>query len=86
MYTKTYVKDFPGGTVDKNSPARAGDTSVIPGSGKSPHAKEQQSPWATTTESMLWSLQTTTTEARLAYSLCSAAREAIATSSLLTTS
>ena len=44
MYTKIYVKDFPGGTVDKNSPARAGDMSLIPGSGKIPHAKEQQSP------------------------------------------
>ena len=53
MYTKTYVKDFSGGTVDKNSPARAEDTSLIPGTGKSPHAREQQSPWAATTESML---------------------------------
>ena len=44
MYTKTYVKDFSGGTVDKNSPARAEDTSLIPGTGKSPHAREQQSP------------------------------------------
>ena len=53
MYTETYVKDFPGGAVDKNSPVGAGDTSLIPGSGKIPHAKEQQSPWAATTESML---------------------------------
>ena len=27
--------DFPGGTVDKNSPANAGDTGSIPGPGRS---------------------------------------------------
>ena len=28
------IKDFPGGTVDKNSPANAGNTSLIPGPGR----------------------------------------------------
>ena len=30
-----YIRDFPGGRVDKNSPANAGDTGLIPGSGRS---------------------------------------------------
>ena len=39
------VWDFPGGTVDKNPPANAGDTGSIPGLGRfhnygSPHALE----------------------------------------------
>ena len=28
------IKDFPGGIVDKNSPANAGNTSLIPGPGR----------------------------------------------------
>ena len=28
--------DFPGGSVAKNPPANAGDTGLIPGSGRSP--------------------------------------------------
>ena len=31
-----YIKDFPGGTVLKNSPANAGDTDSILGLGRSP--------------------------------------------------
>ena len=37
--------DFPGGTVDKNAPANAGDTGSIPDPGWSiPHAEEQLKP------------------------------------------
>ena len=32
---ETYLKGFPGGTVDKNPPANAGDTGLIPGPGRS---------------------------------------------------
>ena len=43
--------DFPGGTVVKNLPANAGDMDGFnPWSGKIPHAAEQLSPCATTTE------------------------------------
>ena len=43
--------DFPGGPVDKNLPAIAGDTGSIPGQGpKIPHAKGQLSLYTTTTE------------------------------------
>ena len=31
------IQDFPGGAVDKNPPANAGDTASIPGPGKPPH-------------------------------------------------
>ena len=45
-------RDFPDGAVVKNLPANAGDTGLRPGSqsGKIPHAVEQLSPCATTTE------------------------------------
>ena len=33
---KANILDFPGGTVDKNPPANAGDTGSIPGPGR-PH-------------------------------------------------
>ena len=56
------TQDFPGGAVVKNPPANAGDTGSSPRSGKIPHATEQLSPYATTTESVLWSLRATTTE------------------------
>ena len=46
---KKSKQDFPGGTVDKNPPANAG-TWVRSWSGKIPHAIEQLSPCATTTE------------------------------------
>ena len=32
---KNGSKDFPGGTLDKNPPANAGDTGLIPGLGRS---------------------------------------------------
>ena len=50
---KNYYRDFPGGAVVKNPPANAGDTGSIPGPGRPPHAVEQQSPCATTTEPVL---------------------------------
>ena len=43
---------FAGGPVVKNLPANAGGTGSIPGSGKIPHAEEQLSPCAPTTEPM----------------------------------
>ena len=53
--------DFPGGPVDKNLPAIAGDTGSIPGQGtKIPHAKGQRSLYTTTTElssRAAWELQ-----------------------------
>ena len=33
-YVKISLKDFPGGTVDKNLPASAGDMGSIPGLGR----------------------------------------------------
>ena len=43
--------DFPGHPVVKNLSCKAGDTGLIPGQGtKIPHATEQLSPCATTTE------------------------------------
>ena len=47
------IKDFPGGAVVKNSPASAGEPGFEPWSGKIPHAVEQLSPCATTTEPAL---------------------------------
>ena len=44
-------RDFPGGAVVKNLRANAGDTGSSPGPGGFPHASEQLSPCATTTES-----------------------------------
>ena len=41
---------FPGGTVVKNPPANEGDMGSSPGPGRFPHAAEQLSPCATTTE------------------------------------
>ena len=56
--------EFPGGAVVKNLPANAGDTGLSPGLGKIPHATEQWSSCATTTEPVLQSPRVTTTEAR----------------------
>ena len=50
---KSTLGDFPGSAVVKNPPANAGDTRSIPWSGKIPHAVEQLSPCATTTEPAL---------------------------------
>ena len=47
--------NFPGGVVVKNPPANAGDTGSSPGLGRLPHAVEQLSPCATTTEPVLYS-------------------------------
>ena len=44
---------FPGGAVVENLPANAWDTGSIPGPGGFPHATEQLSPCATTTEPAL---------------------------------
>ena len=50
--------DFLCGTVDKKPPVNAGDMGLIPcGSGKTPHATEQPSPSATTTEGSMLSGQ-----------------------------
>ena len=48
--------------VVKNPPAYAEDGGSIPGPGRSPHAAEQLSPCATTTEPVLQSLGTTATQ------------------------
>ena len=53
ILNKILAKGFPGGTVVKNLPANAEDTGVSPWSGKIPHAAEQLSPCATTTEPAL---------------------------------
>ena len=52
-------KDFPGGTVDKNPPVSAGEMvwSLVQEDWKIPHALEQLSPWATTTEPALYRFQ-----------------------------
>ena len=55
---------FPGGAVVKNPPANAGDV-FKPWSGKIPHATEQLSPCATSTERMLYSPCATTAEAHV---------------------
>ena len=47
------MQGFPGGTVVKNPPANAEDIGFEPWSGKIPHAAEQLSPYATTTEPVL---------------------------------
>ena len=41
---KKNVQDFPIGTVDKNLPASAGDTSSIPGLGRSHMPQSNESP------------------------------------------
>ena len=56
------MRDFPGGTVDKNQPANAGDVGLTPRPGRSHMPAEQLSPRATTTEPVLWSLGNSTTE------------------------
>ena len=50
---KNKFRDFPGSPVVKNPPYNAGDAGSIPGQGtKIPHAVEQLSLHATTTEPM----------------------------------
>ena len=51
MNFEKYPGDLPHGPVVKNLPCKAGDVGLIPGRGtKPPHAREQLSPHATTTE------------------------------------
>ena len=51
---KLVDRDLPGGPVVKNPPSNAGDAGSIPGRGtKIPHAAEQLSPCATSTEPVL---------------------------------
>ena len=47
---ESIFRDFPGGQVVKNLPATVGDTGLIPGLGKIPHATGQLSPQATAAE------------------------------------
>ena len=53
LFFKKLMWGFPGGRVVKNPPANAGDTGSSPGPGRFPHAAEQLSPCATTTEPAL---------------------------------
>ena len=55
--------NFPGGTMDKNPPANAGDTGSIPGPRKILYAVEQLNPCTTTTEPEIQSPGASTTEA-----------------------
>ena len=83
-------RDFAGGPRVKNPHANAGDMDSIPTQGtKIPHAKGQQSLWATATEHTHWSPWATitephasTTETHTPWSLCSATREAFIMRSL----
>ena len=52
-FKNSVSKGFPGGAVVKNPPANIGGTGSSPSPGKIPHATEQLSPWATTTEPAL---------------------------------
>ena len=45
--------DFPGDSLVENPPANAGEKEIDPWSRKIPHAAEQLSPCATTTEPVL---------------------------------
>ena len=47
---KRMREGFPGGAVVENLPANAGGHGFEPWSRRIPHAAEQRSPWATTTE------------------------------------
>ena len=77
------LTNFPGGPVVENPPASA-EQSSLPGLGRFHLPKGQLSPWATTTEPVLWSPQATHTEAYTPYSPCSTTREAPAMRSLCT--
>ena len=55
-------EDFPGGAMDKNLPANAGNIGLIPGSGKIPHAVDQLNLCTTATEPLLSSPQAATAE------------------------
>ena len=47
---KMHVLDFPGGPLDKNPPAKAGDVGLIPGPGRYHMPVGQLSPCTTATE------------------------------------
>ena len=48
------IRDFPGGSVVKNSPSNAGDVGLMPGCGsKIPHAKGQLSLCTATREKLV---------------------------------
>ena len=79
------TESFPGGSVIENLPANAGDTGLIPCSGKIPHTLEPLSLCATTIEPVLQRQRAATTEALVPWSPCSATREATAVRSLHTT-
>ena len=49
---KIYI-DFPGGTVDNNLPANAGDTGLIPGPGSFHMLQSNKTPWSTVTGATL---------------------------------
>ena len=55
---KMYL-DFPGGTVNKNSPASAGDTGSVPGPGRShmPQSNKSPGPQLLSPCSTAWELQ-----------------------------
>ena len=59
---KRQIQGFPGGSVVKNPPANAGDTSSIPDPGRSHVPWKKISPCATTIESVLQSPGTATAE------------------------
>ena len=59
----------------RNPPANAGDMGFFPDLGRTPHAVEQLSSCATSTEPVPESPGAATTEARVPYSLCSEARK-----------
>ena len=74
-------KNFPGGTVDKNRPANAGDKGLITIPGKFHIAVEQLSAYATTTKPVLQSPRATITEAHMPRA-CALPREATTVRSL----
>ena len=65
----------------RNPPANAGDMGFFPDLGRTPHAVEQLSSCATSTEPVPESPGAATTEARVPYSLCSATEATISSSS-----
>ena len=62
MRNKNKPQGFPGGTVDKESPAHAEDTGWVPDP-EDPHDAEQWRPWTTTTEPVPQGPQAETAEA-----------------------
>ena len=72
-YLKNKIEwDFPGGTVNRNPPANAGNTHLIPGLGRTHMPKSNKGLCATATEPELYSLRAATTgpECQNYWSLC----------------